>query len=418
MAEIAGADVLVWGFGRHGGGLAAARFCAAHGARVRILDAKPLEALGVDGAAAIEAGWPSAVGDGSHPWLGEVDLIVPSPAIPPRAWPARHAPVRSPEALALAAHRGRRIAVTGTKGKSTTAMITAALLGWEACGNSFEPILSVLSRRGPEVDLVVELSSFQLHYLAADAPRFDAVICTSLAVDHLDWHGSVAAYHAAKLALLDWTERRILGSGVPGNGLDLATCGDGRFLGSGGPFLGNRADLGLRGEHNVRNACLALTAALVLGATPAEIRARLPRIRALPHRLQVVHRGRWTWIDDSIATTPEACQAALAAVEGPVGLIAGGADKGATWEVLARIVRDRGAEVACIGRTGAALAAAIGDRARDLRTLSEAVADLVRRVPAGGIILLSPACSSLDQFTSFEERGWRFLDLARSTDPG
>ncbi|MBN8526912.1 MAG: hypothetical protein J0M02_16385, partial [Planctomycetes bacterium] len=99
MPGLDGVRVLVWGLGRHGGGLAAARLCAAEGAQVEILDGKPASACGEDGAAALAAGYACHVGDASHPAFARAELIVPSPAIPPRAWPTAHAPVASPEAL-------------------------------------------------------------------------------------------------------------------------------------------------------------------------------------------------------------------------------------------------------------------------------------------------------------------------------
>jgi len=419
---LTGVQVLIWGFGRHGGGLAAARHCAAQGAQVRILDQQPASALGADGAAAQAAGWPWAIGGSDHPWFAAADLIVPSPAIPPRVWPKAHPRVLSPEALAFAAHRGPRVAVTGTKGKSTTARILGALLGWPVAGNSYEPLLAALARLGLETPLVCELSSFQLHYLRAEQPRFAGAVVTNLAVDHLDWHGAVADYRASKLALLDWSDRCVIGPGCPTTAAasqDDVQVSDEAFLASDGSVLAHRSDLALLGRHNADNAALALTLALALGLDPALIPARLRQVTALPHRLQTVHHGRWIWIDDSIATTPEAAMAALAAVSGPLAIIVGGGDKGAIWDKLAHAVAARGASAYAIGRTGPALATAIGAAGGTVRlsgTLPEAVTAAIAALPEGGTVLLSPACSSLDQFTSFEDRGDRFTALARAHD--
>ncbi len=417
----AGSKVVIWGFGRHGGGLAAARYCTAQGAQVRIVERQPAAALGADGVAAQETGWPWAVGGADHPWLVTADVIVPSPAIAPRSWPATHPPVLSPEALAFAAHRGPRVAVTGTKGKSTTARVLGALLDWPVVGNSNEPILAALARLGVDTPLVCELSSFQLHYLRLVSPRFAGVVVTNLAVDHLDWHGDVREYHASKLALLSWSDRLALGPGCPvhAQALPLVSMNDDSFMAPNGQILAHRADLALRGRHNAENAALAITMALALAVDPAQIAERLRLVSALPHRLQTVHSGRWTWIDDSIATTPEAAMAALAAVEGPLAVILGGGDKGATWETLARAVAARGAQALTIGRTGPALMRAItavGGHARHVGTLPEAIDAALTALPAGGMILLSPACSSLDQFTSFEDRGDSFAALARARD--
>lgn len=416
-----GTQVLIWGFGRHGGGLAAARHCTAHGAQVRILDHQAASALGADGAAAQAAGWPWAIGGPEHPWFAAADLIVPSPAIPPRAWPTQHPPILSPEALAFASHRGPRVVVTGTKGKSTTARILGALLDWPVAGNSYEPLLAAIDRLGVDTPLVCELSSFQLHYLRQVRPGFAGVAVTNLAIDHLDWHGAIAEYHASKLALLDWCERRVLGPGCPTRAdvLPPVQLDRDTFVAPDGRLLARRDDLALLGRHNADNAALALTLALDLGVDAALIPERLRQVVALPHRLQTVHRGRWTWIDDSIATTPEAAMAALAAVQGPLAIIVGGGDKGATWTALANAVTARRAQTFAIGRTGPALVAAIsnaGGNARLIGALPEAVAAAIAALPKGGTVLLSPACSSLDQFTSFEDRGDRFAALARAHD--
>lgn len=412
-----GTRVLVWGFGRHGGGQAAARFCAGLGARVAILDAKPREAFG----AAAEPWTEWHVGDGSHPAFAAADLIVASPAIPPRAWPATHPPRTAPEGLFCAAHRGPRIAITGTKGKSTTAHILATLLGWEVAGNSYEPLLEALLRHGPDVPIVCELSSFQLWYLGARPPRFTGALFTSLAVDHLDWHPDLAHYQRTKLALLDWADAVAAAPGVavrPGlPQVPRVTYADGVFS-DGQGVLAQRADLPLLGEHNARNAALALEMALHQGLPRESAAERLRLVRGLPHRLEYVPaRDARRYLNDSIATTPEAAMAALVAIEGPLAVILGGSDKGATFTELAAAVVQRGAVPVLIGGTALRLAEAIRVAGGDpmvAGTLPEAFAAARAAVPPGGTVLLSPACASFDQFQGFEDRGERFRALVRS----
>lgn len=412
-----GTRVLVWGFGRHGGGQAAARFCAGLGAQVAILDTKPREAFG--DAAGPWTDWH--VGDGSHPAIARADLIVASPAIPPRAWPASHPPPTAPEGLFCAAHRGPRIAITGTKGKSTTAHILATLLGWEVAGNSYEPLLEALLRHGPEVPIVCELSSFQLWYLGAQPPRFTGALFTSLAVDHLDWHPDLVHYQQTKLALLDWADAVAVAPGIsvrPGlPQVPRVAYADGAFSdGQGG--LAQRADLPLLGEHNARNAALALEMALHQGMPRGAVAERLRLVRGLPHRLEYVPaRDARRYLNDSIATTPEAAMAALAAVEGPLAVILGGSDKGASFAELAAAVVRRGAVPVLIGGTAARLAEAIRAAGGDpvvAGALPEAFATARAAVPPGGTVLLSPACASFDQFQGFEDRGERFRALVRS----
>jgi UDP-N-acetylmuramoylalanine--D-glutamate ligase len=421
--RLRGRRVLVWGFGRHGGGLAAGRYAEAAGAVVAVLDAKPAKDLGTAADEARARGWAWHVGDGSHPALQRADLIIASPAIPPRAWPATHPPVASPEAFFFASHRGPRVAVTGTKGKSTTSTILGRLLGWPVAGNSHEPLLDALARLGPETPLVCELSSFQLWYLREVRPVSACAVIPSLAVDHLDWHPDVAHYHAAKMALVSWCGVAAVADAVapavpPGVRLLPRCTWDGAvFRDPAGVVVAARSDLSLLGDHNAGNACVALAAARFLGAPDPELGARLRQVRALPHRLQEVHAaGGWRFVNDSIATTPEAAMAALAALPGPLAVILGGSDKGADFAALGRAVAVRGATPFLIGQTADRLASALsaaGVAAPRLATLEAAVAAAVEALTGGGTVLLAPACASLDMFRGFEDRGERFTAAAR-----
>lgn len=406
---LAGRRVVVWGFGRHGGGLAAARACAARGATVSVLDTQPASAFGPDAAP-----WAWHVGDGSHPVLQACDLVVASPAIPPRAWPASHPPRTCPEGLFFAWHRGPRAAVTGTKGKSTTARILGGLLGWEVAGNSYEPLLTLLERRGPDVPVVCELSSFQCWYLADQRPHLDAAVLTLLASDHLDWHPDVAHYRSSKLAMLGWADAvaaTVQALPLLPPGLPLLPIG----AEPSGPML-------IPGPHNRANAALAVATALHLGAAPDAIAGRLATIEPLPHRLNPVHRaGSAVFVDDSIATTPEAATAALASFDGPLSVILGGSDKGAGYDGLARAVAARGARPVLLGATAAriqtALAAA-GVEAPIASDLDRAVAAAHAAIAGTGTVLLSPACASFDLFRGYDHRGDCFAASARRLFPG
>lgn len=433
LARLPGAKVLVWGFGHHGGGLAAARFCAERGATVAVLEQKPPEALGAGGAEAVARGWEWHLGDASHPAFMTSQLIVASPAIPPRAWPARHPPVVGPEALFCAVHQGPRLAVTGTKGKSTTAHLCGALLGWAVGGNSNEPLLDVLARLGSQAPVVCELSSFQLHYLAgvpspsATPPRFTAAVFTGLARDHLDWHPDLAHYQNAKLRLLEWADALVVAPDVfaripPGaTALPVVTYRDGVFCGPDGRRFATRADLALLGDHNAHNAALALTAALHLGVDAPTAVARLRSVRGLEHRLELVHAARGVrFVNDSIATTPESAMAGLAAIPGPLAVILGGSDKGADFAELAAAVAARGASAVLIGQTALVIQRELarwGVVGHRVATLDDAIAQAVALLARGGTVLLSPACASFDLFNGFEDRGHKFAALARARFP-
>lgn len=407
--NLAGARVLVWGLGRHGGGLAAARLCRQLGAHaIAILDAAAPERL-PDAAAARAEGFALLQGDAAHPAFRAADLIVPSPAIPPRAWPAAHPPRVCAEALALAQHRGRRVAVTGTKGKSTTAMLCGRLLGWTVAGNSWTPLAAAVLA-DPDADLVIELSSFQLWYLRSAIPPMSAAVLTLLGADHLDWHPDLADYHACKLALLAAAEACAVAPAararIPATTALLPPHPE--------PAA---AELPLLGAHNRANAALALAVARHLGVGEADAQARLATVRPLPHRLETVHcAGPWRFVDDSIATTPEAAIAALASVDGPLAVILGGSDKGADFAALAAALRARGARAVLVGACAPRLRAA-GIDGPEARSLEEAVALALAALPAGGTVLLSPACASFDWFTGYEERGARFAAAARRRLP-
>lgn len=413
MPGLRGVRVLIWGLGRHGGGLAAARLCAAEGARVEILDGKPAQECGTDGPAALAEGFACHVGDATHPALRDAELIVPSPAIPPRAWPTAHPPVASPEALALERHRGRRVGVTGTKGKSTTAMLAGALLGWRVAGNSWRPLCEAVLA-DPTADLVCELSSFQLWYLREVRPRFDAAILTLLATDHLDWHPDIAHYRTAKLGLMTWAHAVAAApQSVP-------------LLPAGLHLLAPAAEPGagamrVPGPHNRANAALAIAVARHLGVAAGDIAPRLAAAEPLPHRLRTVHSGGGIdFVDDSIATTPEAAMAGIASFTGPLAVILGGSDKGADYQALAAAVARRGARPVLLGQTAPrirACLAAAGIEAPVAATMDDAVARAAQAVVGGGTVLLSPACASFDLFRGFDHRGDCFADAARRLSP-
>jgi UDP-N-acetylmuramoylalanine-D-glutamate ligase len=139
-------------------------------------------------------------------------------------------------------------------------------------------------------------------------------------------------------------------------------------------------------------------------------------VRGLPHRLELVHAALGVrFVNDSIATTPEAAMAGLAAIAGPLVVILGGSDKGADYDQLASSVAARGAQAVVIGQTAKVIAKALsrwGVNAHRADTLSDAVARAVAQLGRGGTVLLSPACASFDMFNGFEDRGRQFAELA------
>ena len=187
------------------------------------------------------------------------------------------------------------------------------------------------------------------------------------------------------------------------------------------PGLWQASDLSLLGEHNRRNASLAVTAALHLGCERKDVAPRLRTVTPLPHRLQTIHRqGNLRFIDDSISTTCESTMAGLAAIDGALAVILGGSDKGAIWGDLAAAIVRRGAVAVVMGATGPAIAAAIiaaGGTAQRVADLDGAILLAAAALSKGGTVLLSPACASFDMFRGFDHRGDCFAAAARKLYP-
>ena len=433
---------LVLGLGASGA--AAARALLGRGAEVIAADDRApqrAEALAEAGADVRLGGLDPALVDGR-------DLVVASPGVPPHhpllvAATARGIPVWSEPELAwrLARGRTRLVAVTGTNGKTTTTELVAALLGAPAAGNIGTPLVELLA--GPQAPpvAVAELSSFQLHF--AHTLRPEVAVLLNVAGDHIDWHGSVEAYQAAKARV--WAAQRpsdvvVVNVEDPGA---LATVGAHPPPGVlarvaiGGvpepPAAGVRggaivwrpsdgdevevvdvADLRFVGPHNVLNACAAVAAAVCAGADPRTIGPAVAGFASGPHRLEPVATADGVaWVNDSKATNPHAAAAALRSFSSVVW-IAGGLDKDLDFEVLSDLLPGRVRAALTIGSCGpvvAALARRMGVETVEAGTLPAAVAAAARLARPGDTVLLAPAAASMDQFTDYAARGQAFRDL-------
>jgi UDP-N-acetylmuramoylalanine--D-glutamate ligase len=442
FSALEGARVGVWGAGREIVSFARQlnrRLPAAHIA-VAAFDEQPVADMpGLLGSPGVQV----VSGADALPALSACELVVRSPSVSihrPEIEQLKRdgVPVTTATSLWMAERGGRRtIAITGTKGKSTTAALAhhLARVAGESCelaGNIGRPALDLLDA-DPDALAVVELSSYQI----ADLTRGpDVAVLTNLYPEHLDWHGSEQAYRDEKLRILTLPGvRRVV---LPARQPELATAastgerrlfgdssswdaGDGELRFAGTPQA-SLAELPLRGEHNALNLCAALCAIEAAGLRPPALPAALEGFQTLPHRLQTVHEtGGLTWVDDSISTTPESALAALASFPGrPLVLLGGGQDRGQDHSALAAELARRGALLVAIGSTGPRLLAAAREagvppeRALAAEDLEAAVALARERAEAGAVVLLSPAAPSYDGFRDFEERGERFTMLARS----
>jgi UDP-N-acetylmuramoylalanine--D-glutamate ligase len=332
------------------------------------------------------------------------------------------------------------LGITGTNGKSTVTAMTGHLLaaagaGAAVGGNLGTPALDLLS---PDARLyVLELSSFQLER-SRPLPLRAATIL-NITPDHLDLHGSMAAYARAKGRIWLAAEVAVVnrdapethglvraGATVSSFGLD-APRGDGFGLVEryGAPWLARGATpllpaaaLPVAGRHNVSNALAALALVAAAGVDPVAAAPALRSYVPLPHRMAVVPTTDGiTWIDDSKATNTGAAETAIRSVAGPLVLIAGGDAKGATFEGVAAALAGRQAEVVLLGRDRELIAGALAGTCPVHRV--DGIAAAVRRarelaVP-GTTVLLAPACSSLDMFRDYADRGSQFRAAVLAT---
>ena len=326
----------------------------------------------------------------------------------------------------------RVVAVTGTKGKSTTtAMIAhcARALGIRTAlaGNIGMPLLEL---DGQRADLwAIELSSFQ----TGEAGPVEVGVVVSLEEEHLDWHGTRERYIADKLKLADVSHTLLVNGQVPllmrhtAGHPHRMTFGDARgwhvsddAIQRGEALILEVGMLPVPGAHNAVNACAALAVIDTLGSDARAAAQALSGFKPLPHRLQKLGaRDDVEWIDDSIATTPAAALAALQSLPGrAVTLILGGFDRGLDWsgfahELAAHPPHALIVQGANASRIAEALRASkVGCRIARCEDLPDAVTRAKELTAAGGVVLLSPGAPSFDQFRDYAQRGRAFAALA------
>ena len=323
------------------------------------------------------------------------------------------------------------IGITGTNGKSTVTALVGELLraaGQDARvgGNLGVPALDLLDGRAARYAL--ELSSFQLERLQRGG--LDVACVLNVSSDHLDRHPAFKAYAQAKRRIYRGCRVAVHAGadaetrqprGTPG--IALGTDPRWRLDGDCLVLDGARHDLAafrLQGRHNAGNLLAAAAIAALCGVPPSACEAALKGFRGLPHRcVEVGRSGDVRFVNDSKATNPGACAAAIDGLAGErknIVLIAGGIGKGAVFEALKRPVTEHVRHVVLLGRDAERLAQALDDAAPLSRAASmdEAVAQAVAVARAGDIVLLSPACASFDMFDGFAARGDAFAAAARA----
>ena len=436
--SVNGARVVVLGAARSG--VAAAELLAHRGARVILSDLR--DSIG-DAARLAAAGVRLELGGHRPDTLADADLIVLSPGVSPRLPAVDRArqqgiPVISEVELAARWLRGRIVAVTGTKGKTTTTLLTGQMFQADGHhvlvgGNVGTALSSQVESSSPDVVHVVELSSFQLEL--TDTFRPWIAVMLNLSPDHLDRHASFGEYAEAKARIFanqTSTDAMVINADDP-NVLEIARRGRARRLLYGlehppdhGVVVANEmvthrtadgvrpllplSSVRLHGRHLLSDVVAAVAVGTVAGMSPNGMRRAVESFTGLEHTLESVGEvGGIRFVNDSKATNIMAARAAIECFDDVV-VILGGRFKGGDLQDLVPVIRSRVDAVIAIGEARSRVRAAFGDHVpvEDAVQMSDAVRRAFAAARPGGVVLLAPACASLDMFTDYAERGRAF----------
>ncbi len=442
--DLEGKRVLVVGLARTG--LVTSLFSAGYGATVTATDERPESELAQTAEKLRAAGVKLELGGFLPQSFGEQDLIVVSPGVPAGIEPldqarAQGIPVWSEVELAWHFLRGKLIAITGSNGKTTTTSLVAHILKTSNIptlvgGNIGTPLLSLVETSADSMVTVAEISSFQLE--TVDGFRPEVGVLLNLTPDHLDRHATFEQYARVKMRMFEnQLERDIallnaddpeVTKRMPAKPKifwfsRLKRVATGVFLRDDQIIFRNQAsevelarlaDIELRGQHNVENVLAACAAAYLAGAVPAAIAAGVKSFRGVEHRLEFVAEiSGVQYYNDSKATNVNATFKALEAFPGSLIVILGGRDKGSSYAPLRNLLHERARIVLLIGESAEKIAAELGETVRTewAGTMQRAMQLAAEHAQPGDTVLLAPACSSFDQFDSYEHRGRVFKEL-------
>lgn len=420
-------------------GLATVRFLINQGVKPVLMDSrmKPagLENIGSDKVDGIYLGALDANR------LAKMDMIILSPGLSPAHPAIRFAVAQGVELIGdveLFARVNDKpvVAITGSNGKSTVTKLVEAMLNCSgvkalAAGNIGLPVLDALATADTEV-YVLELSSFQLDTTASLHSVASTIL--NVSADHLDRYPNMAGYAASKQRVYQHTKLAVYNLADPATTPDQAAKAIGIALADPAYGVAEKAgqrwlvidaepllpvsDMTLFGAHNEFNAIVACSLALAAGANRAGLKAALTQFQALPHRCTLVaEKNAVRWVNDSKATNIGATLAAIAGlrpgVSGQLILIAGGDGKGADMSELQPVLARDVQQLITLGQDGPKIAA-LKQNSIQVKTLQEAVKAAAKLAVAGDMVLLSPACASLDMFKSYAERGDQFTAAVRA----
>ncbi len=440
--------IVVVGAGKSGQGLV--KYLVERGASVALSDQRKAEQIkGLDSLAGLTLRYD--LGGHSLDMFEQADLIAVSPGVPLTAPPLKRAascniPIWGEVEIAAREIPAPIIGVTGTNGKSTTTTLIGNIFSaWGkktfVGGNLGRPLINACSQ---DLDMVVvELSSFQLETIKLFKPQIGLLL--NLSADHLDRYSDQESYYLAKMQLftnMDENNFAVL------NADDSTVCrladkiratkvwfsAQGRLI-DGMSRLGNRlvwnwrgadqtfdlSELKLSGDHNIENAMAAMIPALLSGC-PADLAWQaVCSFTGLAHRMQLVRRVNGVdWYNDSKGTNVGSVVKSLSGLGDGVVLIAGGVDKGGDYAPLRSLLEQKVSHLVLIGEASQRMASELAGACRICfaSSLDDAVNKAAQLVTQEGSVLLSPACSSFDMFSGFEERGERFEALVNRLPEG
>jgi len=428
LTDLNGKRVTVMGLGHFGGQIAAIQFLAEHGAQITVTDRADQAALTAS-MLKIQHLHLRDLQLGGHREqdFTQTDLVIASPAVPP------HNPylqlainngitVTSEIALFWQTNPARVIGVSGTIGKSTTAAMIHTILQqnikrnvWLG-GNIGNSLLPMRSNIIADDWVILELSSFQLHYLNQLKASPHISVLTNFHPHHLDWHGTQADYAHAKQTLFRWQSDHDYAV------LPAELCHEPDWQSEAHITTPDDTQLDpatvsqLHGQHNKSNARFAVAACLAADAQTNQIATGLQQYKGLPHRLQFVGKVNGvTFINDSKSTSSLATRAALQSFEQPVILLTGGVWNESDLTDLLSAIGQNVKAVACLGAAAPVIAnqlrKQIDKPIHCARSLQDAFDWSVQQSRVGDVVLLSPGCASYDWFTNYQERGDQFTLL-------
>jgi len=433
--------VLVVGLGKSG--LSAAMFLRGQGARVTVSDTRSAVALEKEIPALLEAG--IMVESGGHGLLTfrRQDLIVISPGVPMDTPEVKQVvafglPVIGELELASRYLQGQVVAITGSNGKTTTTTLVGKIFADGGVptlvgGNIGLPVIDLVAKSTAETVSVLEVSSFQLETVEEFHPWIAVIL--NITPDHLDRHGSFESYVAAKeriFARQDANDFLVLNADDRVTQMCAARAKSEVYWFSGtkavrrGAFVRDGvivwvakeggvtepvmpvSEISLKGVHNVENVLAAVCAARLAKVPAASVRASIAAFRAVEHRLEFVRKfNEVEYYNDSKATNVDAAMKAVASFPGGIHLILGGKDKDSDYATMSDMLKRRVKVVYTVGSAAEKIERQLRGVVKmvSAQTIEKAVAEAAKAAAPGDVVLLSPACSSFDQFENYEHRG-------------